>query len=162
MTEFRTGSKDLAYEILRGHPNADGDANALNALGVMETFLEDYDAASESLGRALELLDQRKAIALANLATVRIYQRNWTEAESLSVQATKAGPVIPHGWINLLFILARTEQYEKLEANFDKMDVDFVEWRTCDELVTRIREDTLPALRKSPSIRDRIELKLSS
>lgn len=162
MSEFRTGSKELAYDILKSHPNADSDANALNALGVMETFLEDYGAASESLGRAVELLDERKAIALANLATVRIYQRNWPDAEDLAVQATKVSPSTPHGWVNLLFILARTEQYEKLEASFERMDADFADWQTCDEILTRLRKDTLPALRKAPSIRHRIELRLPS
>ena len=160
MSEFRNGSKALAYEILKSHPNAECDANALNALGVMETFNEQHDAAAEALEKAIKLLDQRKAIALANLATVRIYQRNWVEAEDLAVQATEAGPLTPHGWVNLLFILARTQQYNKLEESLSKMDAEFADWQACDEIVSSLRKDTLPALREVPSIKHHIELKL--
>lgn len=161
IAEFAGGAKALAHDILKSHPSTQSDANALNALGVMEMALEKFDDASATLVRAVALLEQRKAITLANLATLRIYQRNWAEAETFANLAIKAGPTVPHGWVNLLFVLARTDQHEELEALFNNMDAEFPDWRTCEEIVSSLKLDTLPALRKSPSVQKRIQSKLS-
>jgi len=160
ISEFANGSKALAHDILQSHPNTMSDANALNALGVMQMSLEHYDAATETLERAVALLDQRKAITLANLATVEIYKRNWHGAESLAEQSIKASSSIPHGWINLLFILARTEQYDELEKNFERMDTEFANWRASEEILLGVRNDILPMLRAAPTTKQQIELKL--
>lgn len=161
MSEFQSGSKELAYEILSSHPNLASDANALNAAGVMEMFFENFASAERSFTRSISLLEKRKSVALANLATVHIYQRDWEKAEKFSEQATRTSSDVPHGWINLLFILARTAQYDKLLAEFDRMETEFPSWRECTDLTERLTKDTIPALGRNPTVKSKIETSIS-
>lgn len=157
---FQEGKPELAAAILQTHDHTRGDPYALNALGVMLMRLERYDEARAALDAAVAVLDHRKAVALANLSAVYIYQRDWPAAEGTARRATTVSPETPHGWINLLFIQARRQSYAEFETTLSELAAAIPDWRNHPDIRKHLIADVLPTLRKHEILRMKLKQQL--
>jgi tetratricopeptide (TPR) repeat protein len=157
---FQGGKPELAVAILESHEATQSDPYALNALGVMLTRLERFDEARAVLNAAAAALDRRKAIALANLSAVHIYQRDWLAADEAARRATVVSPETPHGWINLLFVQARQRSYAELEITLSDLSAAIPDWRNHPYIRKHLIADVMPALRKHETLQMKLKQQL--
>ena len=158
---FQEGKPELALAILESHEATRSDPYALNALGVMLMRLERFDEARAALNAAATALDHRKAIALANLSAVHIYERDWLAAEEAGRQAAILSRETPHGWINLLFIQARRQSYADFETTLSNLSAAIPDWYHHPYIRKHLIADVLPILRNHETLQMKLKQQLA-
>lgn len=148
---FERGSTNLAIKIIESHPAVEFDADAMNALGVMQLQKRNFEQARECLRRALTILDHRRAISFANMATLHIYQREWSDAKDTSRNGISVSKRTPHNWINLMFCLSKLGENEDLRKTIIDLSKAIPEWRSNAHIQKHVKQDILPALRRQPT-----------
>ncbi|WP_422008968.1 hypothetical protein [Reyranella sp.] len=155
------GRPELGIPLLESHPDTGGDPDAQNLLGVMYTSVNAPVDGRRTLRTSIEQQREKLAITYANVANLEIREREWDEALEASRTAIAISPTTPHGWINLLFSLARTARYNEFSQAIDELDLVFPRWNQDPHMRKHLSDEIDLALKSNELLRHNLRTKLS-
>lgn len=142
LEENPADSRD-AQVILEADPATNDDPDALDLLGVALRSQGQFSAAKDVTERAMRLKNAR---SLAQLAAIHFDLGEIDLAVKFAREAVSNNPQIPQAWINYLHGLAKQENTDQLQREWERLGVEFPTWRSNETFVDQLTRDVVMVL----------------